>query len=162
MATETQGVHSFTVTDIDGREVALSDYAGKVLLVVNTASKCGFTKQYAGLEKLHREYKDRGFEVLGFPSNDFGGQEPGTEAEIKKFCSLKFDVTFPMFSKIKVTGGDIHPLYAYMTEEAGDKIAWNFNKFLIGREGQVIAKYGSRTEPFDTKLVAKLEELLAA
>lgn len=161
-----QSIHEFTMTDIDGQEVALSDYRGQVLLVVNVASKCGFTRQYAGLEKLYQAYKDRGFAVLGFPANNFMGQEPGTEAEIKSFCSLTYGVTFPMFAKISVKGKTIHPLYAFLTDktvhpEHGGAISWNFNKFLIGKDGRVLGRYGSRTEPDDPELAAAIEAALA-
>ena len=136
-----------------------------VLLVVNVASKCGFTKQYAGLENLYKTYADRGFVVLGFPANNFMGQEPGTEAEIKSFCALTYGVTFPMFAKISVKGKTIHPLYAFLTDEklhpgSGGAISWNFNKFLIGRDGAVLAHYGSRTAPDDPELVAAIEQAL--
>ena len=160
-----KSIHEFIVKDIDGREVALSDYQGKVLLVVNVASKCGFTRQYAGLEKLHQAYKDRGFAVLGFPANNFLGQEPGTEAEIKSFCTLTYGVTFPMFAKISVKGKTIHPLYAFLTDKAlhpehGGAISWNFNKFLVGKDGRVLGRYGSRTEPDDPELAAAIEAAL--
>ena len=162
-----QSIHEFTMTDIDGREVALSDYREQVLLVVNVASKCGFTRQYAGLEKLYQAYKDRGFAVLGFPANNFMGQEPGTEAEIKSFCSLTYGVTFPMFAKISVKGKTIHPLYAWLTDkklhpEHGGAILWNFNKFVIGKDGRVLGRYGSRTEPGDPDLAAAIEAALSA
>ena len=162
-----KSIYDFTLKDIDGREVSLADYRGKVLLVVNVASKCGFTRQYAGLEKLFQTYTDRGFVVLGFPANNFLGQEPGTAAEIKQFCTLNYGVTFPMFSKISVKGKDIHPLYAFLTDEAlhpdaGGAITWNFNKFLIGRDGTVLAHYGSRTEPDDPELTAAIERALQA
>jgi glutathione peroxidase len=160
-----QGIHEFTLKDIDGQDVALADYQGQVLLVVNVASKCGFTRQYAGLEKLYQKYKNQGFTVLGFPANNFMGQEPGTEAEIKTFCSLNYGVSFPMFSKISVKGKTIHPLYAYLTSKAqhpeyGGAITWNFNKFLIGKDGQVIGRFGSRTEPEDPELAAAIEKAL--
>ena len=160
-----QGIHEFTLKDIDGQDVALADYQGQVLLVVNVASKCGFTRQYAGLEKLYQKYKNQGFTVLGFPANNFMGQEPGTEAEIKTFCSLNYGVSFPMFSKISVKGKTIHPLYAYLTSKAqhpeyGGAISWNFNKFLIGKDGQVIGRFGSRTEPEDPELAAAIEKAL--
>ena len=159
--------YDFAVKDIDGQDVDLAGYKGRVLLVVNVASRCGFTKQYAGLEKLYQAYKDRGFAVLGFPANDFLGQEPGTEAEIKSFCSLTYGVTFPMFSKISVKGKTIHPLYAYLTDDArhpgfGGAISWNFNKFLIGRDGAIRARYGSRTAPEDPELAAAIEAALQA
>ena len=160
-------LYDFTLKDIDGRDPSLAEFKGQVLLLVNVASKCGFTKQYAGLEKLHQTYKDRGFAVLGFPANNFMGQEPGTEAEIKSFCTLTYGVTFPMFSKISVKGKTIHPLYAFLTDEklhsgAGGAVGWNFNKFLVGRDGAVLAHYGSRTAPDDPDLAAALEKALAA
>ena len=148
---------------IDGEEKALSDYKGKTLLIVNTASRCGFTPQYKSLETLYEKYKDRGFEILGFPSNDFMGQEPGTNEEIKEFCSLKFHVTFPMFSKIDVKGKNIDPLYAYLTKEAGfnGDISWNFNKFLIDSDGKVVARFDSRTDPLSDKVTVQIEAILA-
>ncbi len=158
-------IYDFTMKDIGGNDLSLAEFRGQVLLVVNVASKCGFTRQYAGLEKLYQACKGRGFVVLGFPANNFMGQEPGTEAEIKQFCSLTYGVTFPMFSKISVRGTDIHPLYAFLTDkkihpEFGGAISWNFNKFLIGRAGQVLARYGSRTEPDDPGLRAAIENAL--
>jgi glutathione peroxidase len=155
--------HSFTLNDIDGRPVSLSAYEGKVVLVVNVASKCGYTRQYAGLQQLYDKYKDKGFFVLGFPANNFGGQEPGTEAEIKTFCSTTFNVTFPLFSKISVRGDDIHPLYRYLTDpEAngvfGGPITWNFNKFIIGKDGKTIARFDSKIDPFDAQLVSVVEK----
>ena len=160
-------IYDFTLKDIDGRDRSLAEFKGQVLLLVNVASKCGFTKQYAGLEKLYQAYKDRGFVVLGFPANNFMGQEPGTEAEIKSFCSLNYGVTFPMFSKISVKGKTIHLLYAYLTDEelhsgSGGAVGWNFNKFLVGRDGAILAHYGSRTAPDDPDLAAALEKALAA
>ena len=160
-------IYDFTLKDIDGRDRSLAEFKGQVLLLVNVASKCGFTKQYAGLEKLYQAYKDRGFVVLGFPANNFMGQEPGTEAEIKSFCSLNYGVTFPMFSKISVKGKTIHPLYAYLTDEelhpgSGGAVGWNFNKFLVGRDGKVLAHYGSRTAPEDPELAAAIEAALQA
>ncbi|HAL92315.1 MAG TPA: glutathione peroxidase [Verrucomicrobia bacterium] len=160
-----KSVYDFTMKDIDGKDVSLADFKGKVLLVVNVASKCGFTGQYAGLEKLYQTYKDRGLVVLGFPANNFMGQEPGTEAEIKSFCTLTYGVTFPMFAKISVKGKTIHPLYAFLTDkalhpESGGAISWNFNKFLVGRDGAILAHYGSRTAPEDPELVAAVEQAL--
>lgn len=160
-------IYGFTMKDIDGRDVSLADFRGKVLLVVNVASKCGFTKQYAGLENLYRTYADRGLVVLGFPANNFMGQEPGTEAEIKSFCTLTYGVTFPMFAKISVKGKTIHPLYAYLTDEklhpgAGGAISWNFNKFLIARNGAILAHFGSRTAPDDPELTNAIEAALQA
>jgi glutathione peroxidase len=157
--------YSFTLNDIDGNPVSLSQYQGKVLLVVNVASKCGFTKQYAGLQQLYEKYKERGFFVLGFPANNFMGQEPGTDSEIKSFCSTKFHVTFPLFSKISVKGKDIHPLYQYLTSpqengEFGQPITWNFNKFLIGRNGLTAGYFGSKVDPLDPPLTRAIENAL--
>lgn len=159
-------LYSFTMKDIDGKNVSLADYRGKVLLLVNVASKCGFTGQYEGLESLYKRYKDRGLVILGFPANDFLWQEPGTDAEIKTFCSLKFGVTFPMFSKISVKGSDMHPLYQYLTAKETNPqfagaISWNFNKFLVGRDGKILARFGSRTTPADKDLVEAVEKALA-
>jgi glutathione peroxidase len=161
----TTNVYGFKAADIDGREVSLGDYKGKVLLVVNVASRCGFTSQYAGLQALYERYKDRGLVVMGFPANDFLGQEPGSNEEIKTFCSTKFNVTFPMFAKIEVKGDAMHPLYAWLTDEkihpkTGGKISWNFNKFLLGRDGNVIERFGSRTTPDDKALVTAVEGAL--
>ena len=158
-------VYDFTMRDIDGKEVSLSTFKGKVLLIVNVASRCGFTGQYAGLEKLYNTCTNRGFVILGFPANNFLGQEPGTEAEIKNFCTLTYGVTFPMFAKISVKGKDIHPLYAFLTSKETDPkfsgaISWNFNKFLIGRNGAVVGRFGSRTTPDDKELVEAVEQAL--
>lgn len=144
--------YSFTATDIDGNPRSLADYQGKTLLVVNVASKCGFTPQYQGLEALYRQYRDRGFVILGFPCNQFGHQEPGDEAEIKGFCALKYDVSFPMFAKIKVNGDDAHPLYQFLKKEQGgilglDFIKWNFTKFLIDKTGKVVKRYAPTDTP---------------
>jgi glutathione peroxidase len=139
-----------------------SAYAGQVLLVVNTASKCGFTPQYEALEAMHAKYKDRGFAVLGFPSNDFMGQEPGSEKQIQEFCTLTYGVKFPMFEKVHVKGRDATPLYKRLKEATGAAPGWNFHKYLIDRQGRVVANFGSRTTPDDPVLVAKLEQLLAA
>ena len=157
--------YSFTMTDIDGQPISLSQYQGKVVLVVNVASKCGFTKQYTGLQQLYERYKDQGFVILGFPANNFLGQEPGSDAEIKSFCTTKFNVSFPMFSRISVKGKDIDPLYRYLTspEENGSfghPITWNFNKFLIGREGETVGYFGSKVEPFDAQLISAVEKAL--
>jgi glutathione peroxidase len=142
----------FTVNGADGQPIDLSAYAGKVLLIVNTASKCGFTPQYAGLEELHRTYAGKGFEVLGFPCNQFGAQEPGDAAEIANFCSLTYDVTFPVFAKIDVNGDDTAPLFDHLKTEApgllGSKgIKWNFTKFLIDRDGKAVERYAPTTKP---------------
>ncbi|WP_438004975.1 glutathione peroxidase [Sorangium sp. So ce321] len=154
-------LHDFTVKTIDGQDRSLGDYRGKVLLVVNTASECGYTPQYAGLEALHDRLEDRGFSVLGFPSNDFGAQEPGTDAEIASFCSTKYGVSFPMFSKIPVKGGSKHPLYAFLTQSApAGEVKWNFTKFLIGKDGSVIARFESSVTPDDPKLTQAIDKAL--
>jgi len=149
-------------TTITGEPVSLDDYKGKVVLLVNTASKCGFTKQYAGLEELYRDKQDDGFVVLGFPANDFGAQEPGSNDEIFNFCRATFDVSFPMMAKISVKGEDIHPLYRYLTEDSPypGEITWNFNKFLFDRDGSVVARYDSKITPEDPKLLSKIDDLL--
>ena len=152
-------VYEFTPKSIDGAAAPLTAYKGKVLLMVNVASKCGYTPQYAGLESLHQRYKDRGLVVMGFPANNFGGQEPGTEAEIKTFCSRNYNVTFPMFSKISVMGDDKHPLYQYLTSKSGD-VKWNFTKFLVGKDGKVVARFDSRVAPDAPELTAAIEKAL--
>ncbi|MEZ0470269.1 glutathione peroxidase [Luteimonas salinilitoris] len=144
--------YDFSATGIAGAEQPLSQYAGKALLIVNVASKCGFTPQYAGLEVLWREYRDRGLVVLGFPCDQFGHQEPGDEAEIRNFCSLQYDVSFPMFAKVEVNGGGAHPLWAWLKAQKGGflgigAIKWNFSKFLVGRDGAVIARYAPNDTP---------------
>ena len=136
-------------------------FAGKVLLVVNTASKCGFTPQYEGLEALHRELEGQGFAVVGFPSNDFNGQEPGNEEEIKEFCTLTYGVKFPMFEKVHVVGADTTPLYRKLEAATGQAPGWNFHKYLVDREGNAVASYVSKTTPDDAALRARIEELLA-
>ena len=157
-------VHDFSATSIDGIERQLVDYKGKVVLVVNTASQCGFTGQYKGLEELYRTYADRGLVVLGFPCDQFGHQEPGDEEEIATFCERNFGVTFPLFSKIDVNGPDAHPLYQWLRSEksglVGDKIRWNFTKFLVDTEGNVVERYGSRTTP--AQIADDIEALLHA
>jgi glutathione peroxidase len=145
-------IYDFSARTIDGQDQSLADYRGKVLLVVNVASKCGFTPQYRGLEALHRKLAPRGFAVLGFPCDQFGHQEPGDEAEIRRFCSTTYDVTFPLFAKIKVNGPEVHPLYRYLKSEqkgvlGSEAIKWNFTKFLIGRDGRVIARYAPKDAP---------------
>jgi len=139
----------------------LQTYRGQVLLVVNTASKCGFTPQYEGLEALHARYKGKGFAVLGFPSNDFMGQEPGSEKDIKDFCTLTYGVKFPMFEKVHVTGNDATPFYKALKTATGEAPGWNFHKYLIDRSGNVVARFGSRTKPDDAAFVARLEALIA-
>jgi glutathione peroxidase len=148
---------------LDGKPVDLASYQGKVVLVVNVASRCGATPQYAGLQKLYDTYKDRGLVVIGFPANDFGAQEPGTDAQIAEFCTSKYAVTFPMFSKITVKGADAPPLYKALTQSAnppGD-IAWNFEKFLIGRDGAVVGRFKTRVAPDDPAVIAAVEAALA-
>jgi glutathione peroxidase len=147
-------VYDFSARSIDGKNRKLADYKGKVLLVVNTASKCGFTPQYKGLEAIYKKYKDKGFAVLGFPSNQFGEQEPGPDTEIAEFCEMNFGVTFPLFSKIDVNGDNAHPLYKYLTSEkkgllGSEAIKWNFTKFLVGKDGKVIDRYAPTTKPED-------------
>ena len=139
-----------------------AEYAGKVLLIVNTATKCGNTPQYDGLEKLYQEYQDKGLVVLGFPSNDFFGQEPGTEEEIQEFCRLTYKVRFPMFEKVTVKEGNAHPFYDQLAAAAGTYPTWNFHKYLIGRDGKVIAEFSPRTQPYDEKLVAEIEAALGS
>lgn len=156
-------ITDLTVKAADGTPADLSAYAGKVLLIVNTASKCGFTPQYEGLEALHRRFAERGFEVLGFPCNQFGAQEPGDAAEIAKFCSLTYDVTFPVFAKIDVNGASADPLFVELKKQAPgllglQGIKWNFTKFLVGRDGQVVERYAPTTKPED--VAADIEKLL--
>ncbi|MFO7325002.1 MAG: glutathione peroxidase [Pseudomonadota bacterium] len=156
-------LHEIAARRIDGSEGDLSEYRGKVLLVVNVASRCGFTPQYAGLEALYRKYRDRGFVVLGFPCNQFGAQEPGDEQDIRHFCSTTYDVTFPMFAKIDVNGANAHPLYQHLKSAAPgvlgtEAIKWNFTKFLVDREGRVVARFAPREEP--RQLEAAIEALL--
>jgi glutathione peroxidase len=158
-------IYDFTVTDIDGNEVMLSEYQGKVMLIVNVASQCGYTPQYEGLQKIYEEYRDMGLVVLGFPANNFGNQEPGSNEEIKEFCSLNFGVTFPMFAKISVKGSDIHPLYQYLTAEGSNpkfagEISWNFNKFLVDPSGKVIARFESKDKPESEKVLQAIEMAL--
>ncbi len=158
-------VYDFTMKSIDGKDIKLDTYKGKVLLIVNTASKCGFTKQYEGLQDLYKIYEKEGLVILGFPANNFLNQEPGDNQSIQKFCSLTYGVSFPMFEKISVAGKDIHPLYKYLTDKAsnpefGGKISWNFNKFLISKEGKVINRFGSSTKPLDEEVISAIEKAL--
>ena len=162
-----KSVYEFTMKDIDGKDIELNQYKGDVVMIVNTASKCGYTPQYEGLEKIYEKYKDKGFVILGFPANNFGGQEPGAEKEIKEFCTLKYHVSFPMFSKISVKGEDQHPLYSFLTnkesdpEFAGD-ITWNFNKFLVDKKGNIVARFSSKDTPESDTVTAAIEKYLAA
>jgi len=162
---ETTNVYDFTVKDIMGDQVDLSDYQGRVLLIVNVASKCGYTKHYSSLEQLYRTYKSKGLVILGFPANDFGAQEPGTNEEIAEFCRASFNVTFPMFSKIRVKGPEKAPLYAYLTEGGGNQefagaLEWNFVKFLINRNGKIVHRFSHRLDPLDAEFVAAVESAL--
>jgi glutathione peroxidase-family protein len=162
---EAMSIYDFTVSDINGKEVHLREFSGKVVMIVNVASKCGFTYQYEGLQKLYEKYKDGGFVILGFPANNFLWQEPGTNDEIQQFCKLNYGVSFPMFGKISVAGRDIHPLYAFLTSkkqnpEFSGKITWNFNKFLVDKEGAVIGRFSSKTEPLDPEIVTAVENAL--
>ena len=159
----TQDVYGFKVRTIDGVERSLADFRGKTLLIVNTASKCGNTPQYEGLETLYEKYRARGFEVLAFPANNFMGQEPGTNAEIKSFCTLNYKTTFPLFAKISVKGKDIAPLYRYLTTDSGfpGDIGWNFAKFLVGPDGQVVARFSPTTKPLAAEVTDRIESLLA-
>lgn len=159
--------HDFKVKTIDGKEKSLSDYKGKVCLVVNVASECGYTFHYEGLEKLYEELKGQGFEVLGFPCNDFGGQEPGTEAEIQAFCTSKYNVTFPLFGKVSILTAPREPLYEYLTHEATEPVgagdvAWNFAKFLIGKDGKIVKRFAHKTKPEDGELRAAINSALKA
>lgn len=161
MAIET--IYSFSAKDIKGQEVSMDDYRGKVLLIVNTASKCGFTPQFEGLQSLHDELGERGFEVLGFPCNQFMNQDPGNDDAISQFCSLNYGVSFPMFAKIEVNGDGTHPLFRFLKREAkglmgSEKVKWNFTKFLVNREGQVVRRYAPTAKPADIR--ADIEKLL--
>lgn len=155
-------IYDFTVKDNKGNDISLDKYKGKVLLIVNTATKCGFTPQYQGLEELYKKYKDQGFEILDFPSNQFGGQAPGTDTEIQNFCTARFGTTFDRFAKIDVNGEKEDPLYSYLKKSQGgllgDKIKWNFTKFLIDRDGNVVERYSSQKKP--ENIAKEIEKLL--
>lgn len=155
-------IYDFTLNSIDGKPVPLSEFKGKVLMLVNVASRCGYTPQYTGLESLYEKHKDQGFVIVGIPANNFAGQEPGTNAEIKTFCKSKYAVTFPMMSKISVAGADKAPLYQYLTSngETSGEIKWNFTKFLIGRDGQIVARFEPAVTPDDPSLNAAVEKAL--
>lgn len=155
-------LYDFQVKRIDGSDASLAEYKGKALLIVNTASQCGYTPQYKGLEALYQQYKARGFEVLAFPSNDFGAQEPGSNDEIKKFCELKYKTTFPLFAKIAVKGDAAHPLYKYLTglKENGGEVTWNFNKFLVAPDGKVVAHLPSGADPASDAVKKQVEAVL--
>src|ERR1044072_2247967 len=156
-------IYEFKMKDIDGKDVSLDKFKGKVLLVVNVASKCGNTPQDDGLEKLYTDYKDKGFAILGFPANEFGGQEPGTNAEIKEFCSLTYKVNFPMFSKIVVKGDEINPLYQWLVANADrhEDVEWNFAKFLVGKDGKVIRRFTPKTQPNNPEMLQAIDSALA-
>lgn len=160
-----KSIYDFSMKSIDGKDVKMEEYKGKVLLLVNVASQCGYTPQYEGLQKVYTKYQDKGFVVLGFPANNFGGQEPGSNEEIKTFCSTKYNVTFPIFSKISVKGSDKHPFYRFLTEKATNpdsaaEVAWNFNKFLVDKNGKVVAKYDSGVAPESAELTGAIEKAL--
>ena len=158
-------IHEFTMNSIDGKSVPLSNFKGKIVLVVNVASRCGYTPQYEGLQALYEKYKAQGFVITGFPANNFGGQEPGTDQEIQTFCKAKYGVTFPMFSKISVKGGDTAPLYRFLTDKSanpktGGEIGWNFTKFLVDRDGKVIGRFDTQIEPQSREVTAAVEAAL--
>jgi glutathione peroxidase len=158
-------LYDIPVKDIDGRDTTLAAYKGKVVLIVNVASKCGFTPQYQNLEAVYKKYKDQGFVILGFPCNQFGGQEPGTDAEIKEFCTSKYDVTFPLFDKIEVNGANRHPLYVTLAGETSPfpgNIRWNFTKFLVGKDGKILSRYDSKIKPDSAEVTTAIEAALAA
>lgn len=158
-------IYDFSLKNIDGKQVEMEQYAGKVLLIVNVASRCGYTPQYEGLEAVYRKYQEQGLVILGFPANNFMGQEPGTDAEIKTFCSTKYNVTFPIFSKISVKGVDQHPFYKYLTAEetnprfAGE-VTWNFNKFLVDRTGRIVGRFDAKEKPESEKIIRAIEQAL--
>ncbi|MCW5958657.1 MAG: glutathione peroxidase [Pyrinomonadaceae bacterium] len=161
-----RSVHEFTAMDIDGKDVSLKSYSGDILLIVNTASQCGYTPQYEGLQKIYDRFKDKNFKVIGFPTNNFGGQEPGSNEEIKDFCTTKYKVTFPMFAKISVKGEDQHPLYKFLTDkeqngEFGGDITWNFNKFLANEKGEIVARFTSKDTPESETVVNAIEKYIA-
>ncbi len=164
-AADAPALQGIPLKTIEGKDATLGDYKGKVLLVVNVASQCGYTRQYTGLQSLHDKLKGKGFTVLGFPCNDFGGQEPGSEEEIQKFCSTKYKVTFPMFAKVGIKGASKHPLYEALTGKSspvpGD-VKWNFSKFLVGKDGAVLKRFDSGTEPDDAELLKAIDEALLA
>lgn len=157
---EMSSLYDFTMKTIDGKEKSLSEYKGKVVMVVNVASFCGFTPQYKDLEAIYKKYQSKGFVIIGFPANNFGKQEPGKDEDIAAFCERNYGVTFDLFSKISVKGDDIHPLYKYLTKETGEEIGWNFTKFLIDKNGAIAGRYASRVKPDAQEVVAKIESLL--
>jgi glutathione peroxidase len=165
MLSGANNIMDFTLNSIDGHPSALSQYEGKVVMIVNVASYCGYTPQYAGLETLYEKYKDQGFVVLGFPANNFGEQEPDSNAEIKTFCTRKYNVSFPMFAKISVKGEDKHPLYRFLTDKAanpatGGEVQWNFTKFLVGKDGKVVARFEPGVTPESAEVASAVEKAL--
>jgi glutathione peroxidase len=165
LTTNAESIYDIKLKDIDGKDTTLAAYKGKVLLIVNVASKCGYTKQYTGLQALSEKYKDKGVVVLGFPCNQFGGQEPGTNEEIKEFCSSKFNVTFPLYDKIEVNGANRHPLYVKLAGKdspfPGD-IKWNFNKFVVGKDGTILNRFESKVTPESDEMAKAIDTALAA
>jgi len=161
MAFAETSIYDFSLKTIDGAPAPLSSYKGKVVLLVNVASKCGYTPQYAGLEKLYEKYRDKGFVIVGIPANNFGAQEPGTNEEIKTFCSRNYNVTFPMMSKVSVKGGDQAPLYGYLTGKTGGDIKWNFTKFLIDKKGNIVSRFESAVTPESAEMTQAIEQALA-
>jgi glutathione peroxidase len=153
-------IYDFTLNSIDGTPEPLASFKGKVVLIVNVASRCGFTPQYEALEKVYEKYKDQGFVIVGVPANNFGGQEPGTNEEIKTFCTRKYNVTFPMLSKVSVKGDDITPLYKYLTTAKGGDVKWNFTKFLIGKDGEILARFESPVKPDSPDVTGAIEQAL--
>jgi glutathione peroxidase len=153
-------IHEFTLKSIDGKPMPLSGYKGKVVMVVNVASKCGHTPQYAGLQSLYSKYKDQGLVILGVPANNFGGQEPGTNEEIQQFCSRNYNVSFPLTTKVSVKGDDMTPLYKYLTAANGGDVKWNFTKFLVGKDGKVLTRFESKVQPDNPEVTAALEKAL--
>lgn len=159
---DTKRIYSFTMKTIDGYEKPLSDYEGKVLLIVNVASECGNTPQYASLQKLYEQYQEKGLRILAFPANNFGQQEPGTDQQIKEFCTTTYHVAFDLFSKISVKGDDQHPIYKYITTESDFKgpVRWNFQKYIADQQGRIVARFADELDPLDTSIVIKIEDLL--
>ena len=158
----TKSIYDFTMRSIDGQQVSLGKYKGKVVLLVNVASKCGFTPQYTALEAVYEKYKDKGFVIVGVPANNFGGQEPGTNEEIKTFCSRNYNVTFPMMSKVSVKGKDQTPLYTYLTSQTGSEVQWNFTKFLIDKKGNIVSRFESAVTPEAQEMTTAIEKALSA
>ena len=162
-----KSIYDFTMNSIDGKATPLASYKGKVVLLVNVASRCGFTPQYTALESTYEKYKNRNFVIVGIPANNFGSQEPGTNEEIKTFCSTKYNVTFPMMAKVSVKGADITPLYQYLTDKSanpqtGGDIQWNFTKFLVGADGKIVSRFEPNVTPDDPKVIAAIEQALSS